>query len=75
MERRINVAALLKGCPKGFELYSPMYGVGKLVDVDVSDEFAPIIVDFGTPFLDENVGFMDDGRWCPEGEVMLFPSE
>ena len=37
MERRINVAALLKGCPKGFELYSPMYGVGKLVDVDVSD--------------------------------------
>jgi len=75
MERRINVAALLKGCPKGFELYSPMYGVGKLVDVDVSDEFAPIIVDFGTPYLDENVGFMDDGRWCPEGEVMLFPSE
>lgn len=26
MENKINIAELLKGCPKGMELYSPIFG-------------------------------------------------
>lgn len=32
--KKINIAELLRGCPKGMELYSPLCGDCKLYDVN-----------------------------------------
>lgn len=74
MEERINVAALLKNCPKGFELYCPMYGVAYFEGMN-EDSTHPIRISFDEMLEDEIMWFMDDGRLSEFGEVMLFPSK
>lgn len=63
---KINVAELLKNCPQGMELYSPIYGVGVLTKV--TDR---IHVKFPK---EHNVKcFRLDGKVSEDGEIMLYP--
>ena len=70
MENKINIAELLKDCPKGMELYSPLFGDCKFVKVH--DYEAEIIVELETG---ATVSFLTDGRYYdyPNAECILFP--
>lgn len=66
MENKINITEILKDCPQGMELYSPIYGLGKLTKV--TDR---IHVKFPK---EHNVKcFRHDGKVSDDGEIMLFP--
>lgn len=66
MEQKINLVELLKDCPNGMELYSPIYGVGLLTKVTNR-----IHVKFPK---EHNVKcFRLDGKVSEDGEIMLFP--
>ena len=65
----MNLAKILKDCPKGMKLYSPIYG---------EVEFAEITVIRKCIVCNTNgctVYFNSDGTYCEDGECMLFPSE
>lgn len=70
MKKKINIAELLKDCPKGMELYSPLFGDCKFVKVH--DYEAEIIVELETG---ATVSFLTDGRYYdyPNAECILFP--
>ena len=64
----INIAEILWDCPKGMELYSPIFGKVYL------DEIRPhlAIVVTTDKYKEE---FLYDGRYGMSGECMLFPSK
>lgn len=69
--KKINIAELLKDCPTGMELYSPLFGNCTFVKVRDSDL---IVVK-----LENGVTrtFLSDGRYYdyPDAECILFPSK
>lgn len=70
----MNIAEILKDCPKGMKLYSPVYGEVEFVKVKYGESYAiHCIVKDGT--LDY---FTSDGcLYCdyPDAECVLFPSK
>lgn len=70
----MNIAEILKKCPKGMKLYSPVYGEVEFVKVKYGKSYAiHCITKDGS--LDY---FTSDGRfYCdfPDAECMLFPSK
>ncbi len=70
----MNIAEILKDCPKGTKLYSPLFGEVKLdyVTDDIEDPIHCVAIDGKVPL------FMSDGRYfggyC-DAECMLFPSK
>lgn len=73
MENKINIAEILKDCPKGMELYSPVYGTVGLLKV-ASNPVYPIMTDTS---IDRTGIFTSDGRLYenyPSAECLLFPS-
>ena len=69
----INIEEILKDCPEGTNLYSPLYGEGKLKEVD-SNLIHPIRI---TTNKGEEISFNSEGRYSadyPDAECMLFPS-
>lgn len=69
----INIEEILKDCPEGTNLYSPLYGEGKLKEVD-SNLIHPIRI---TTDKGEEISFNSEGRYSadyPDAECMLFPS-
>lgn len=75
MEETINVAEKLKDCPKGTELYSPIFGM--VYFEGIRDTGRAIIIDVTTSCNTE-VQFYSDGRYntyYSESEVTLFPSK
>lgn len=69
----INIEEILKDCPKGTNLYSPLFGEVKLKQVD-SNAIRPIRI---TTNIGEETSFNSEGRYSapyPEAECMLFPS-
>ena len=66
MNENLDLTKILKDCPKGTELYSPIYGLGILTKV--TDR---IHVKFPK---EHNVKcFRPDGKVSEDGEIMLFP--
>ena len=73
MENKINIAEILKDCPKGMELYSPVYGTVGLLKV-ASNPVYPIMT---ATSIDRTGIFTSDGRLYenyPSAECLLFPS-
>lgn len=73
MENNINIAEILKDCPKGMELYSPVYGTVGLLKV-ASNPVYPIMT---ATSIDRTGMFTSDGRLYknyPSAECLLFPS-
>lgn len=69
----INIEEILKDCPKGTNLYSPLFGEVKLKQVD-SNAIRPIRI---TTNIGEETSFNSEGQYSapyPEAECMLFPS-
>lgn len=68
MNNNINIAEILKGCPKGMKLYSPIFGEGTLEKID-NEISVTNTLGYWT--------FSKNGHTSsfPEsGEIMLFPS-
>lgn len=66
MNENLDLVKILKDCPKGIELYSPMYGLGILTKVTNR-----IHIKFPK---EHNVKcFRPDGKVSEDGEIMLFP--
>lgn len=73
MENKINIAEILKDCPKGMKLYSPIYGKIELWKV-YSDTVYPIMIATG---IDRRGEFTSDGKLYEKytsAECLLFPS-
>lgn len=65
----MNIANILKNCPKDMKLYTPIFGEVKFVEVyDTSNEIV-----CHTPI--GNVRFHSDGTYFKCGECVLFPSK
>lgn len=74
MNENLNLVEILKDCPKGTKLYSPIYEDVELVDVSQDYIPYPIIV----KLIDSvHEHFTKDGRMNTDysGECMLFPSK
>lgn len=73
MENKINIAEILKDCPKGMKLYSPIYGEIELLKVN-SNYTYPICITIG---YDSTGTLTSDGRLYEQyhsAECILFPS-
>ena len=69
MENKINIAELLKDCPKGTKLYSPLCGECRVIKVY---NYLGFDVINGT---DDVFNFSYDGRYNLMGECCIFPSK
>lgn len=75
MNEKVDLTKILKDCPKGTKLYSPVAGEVRLEKVLTKpDAKYPIVVCYGGYAI--GLSFMRDGRYCesPDGECLLFPS-
>lgn len=68
MEQKINIAELLKDCPKGTKLYSPYCGECELVCVTDNNGISIKCEHF------THICF-EDGAFLSNGECLLFPSK
>lgn len=74
MENKINIAEILKDCPKGMKLYSPIYGEVELSQICKDCYNFPIIVE---TVIGDSLSFAKDGRLYIkylDAECLLFPS-
>lgn len=74
MNKNINLAEILRDCPKGLRLYSPIYGDVMFTGIKKKGTVNPIIVrQFGKDYV---TTFTEDGRVLsiPDTECALFPS-
>lgn len=69
MEKNINIAELLKDCPKGTKLYSPLCGECELYDI--TNYSIKIKISDNDTLID----LFHDGTFCSNGECMLYPSK
>ena len=83
MNENLNLVEILKDCPSGTKLYSPVYGdveLEKVIQVEddflssIEDDIYPIKIKLNNNSLDN---FTKDGRMFVDysGECMLFPSK
>lgn len=73
MENKINIAEILKDCPKGMELYSPIYGKVELLEVDSNSEYSiKTVTSIGRPGSFTPYGRLYENY--PSAECLLFPS-
>lgn len=73
MNENLNLVEILKDCPKGTKLYSPLYGEVSFEGIDYDDKEYPITTKYNVQY----VSFAQNGRhdFCIENqECMLFPS-
>lgn len=68
----LNLAELLKDCPKGMKLYSPIFGD---VYLDKIRPHLAIVVTTDKEQGNLKEEFLYDGRYGMNGECMLFPSK
>ena len=76
MNENLNLAKILKDCPKGTKLYSTIYGDVELVRVYLDDDTYPIEIKIGEG-SDMICDITNDGRLLDDfpGECTLFPSK
>lgn len=67
MEKEINIAKILKDKPKGTKLYSPIFGEVKYDSV--------LLGDIKVLYSCTDRHFYMNGKFCMNGECLLFPSK
>ena len=74
MNENLNLVKILKDCPEGTELYSPVFGDVEFVKVFPGDEMYPIQIRLNNDLFED---LTKDGILFGEynGECMLFPSK
>lgn len=74
---KINIAEILRDCPKGTKLYSPLLGKCKFVEIGIDEGEDFIHVEYGLEDKKKCAVFSSDGRyfdWVKDTECLLFPS-
>ena len=66
----MNITEILKNCPKGMKLYSPIYGEMEFKEIIAHSGSIQCCTDKGKPHY-----FYPDGKYELEGECVLFPSK
>lgn len=75
MENKINIAEILRDCPKGTKLYSPLFGKCEYIGVDNSKY--PIAIKAQRTNSTVTQSFMKDGSYFEgfeDADTMIFPS-
>ena len=73
MNKNLNLALILKSCPKGTKLYSLIHGDVEFYAIDEHSAICPIVLKCG----DCLVPYSISGKYIPgyRGECVLFPSK
>ena len=72
MNENLNLVEILKDCPKGTKLYSPLAGEVYLRGIEFDNDY-PICV---KKFYEQRVFcFTKDGKYHKDGECMILPSK
>ena len=73
----INIAELLKDCPEGTKLYSPLFGEVKLkcANLNITEYPIAIIAKNGDSLLFDKYGRYFNSDRFPDAECLLFPSK
>ena len=77
MNENLNLVEILKDCPKGTKLYTPISGEVYLNRVYCNNDDYPIGVSCDISGNGIELSFSKDGRYyteCEDGECILFPS-
>lgn len=77
MNENLNLVEILKDCPKGTKLYTPISGEVYLNRVYCNNDDYPIDVCCDISGIGIELSFAKDGRYyteCEDGECILFPS-
>ena len=79
MNENLDLVEILKDCPKGTKLYSPIFGEVEFEEVN-DDNPNPIVVKVGLNLAEDEediIDFTSIGTWdyCFDGECLLFPSK
>ena len=74
MEKTLNLTKILKDAPKGTKLYSPLFGVLYLTEIEYGNGDYPIICENKDGYTKS---FTKEGKYeiDSEGECILFPSK
>lgn len=72
MNNKINIAEILKDCPKGTKLYTPLFGEVTFDSIDIDEKY-PIVV---YKLDGMKTSFNEEGHYTeyPNSECVLFPS-
>ena len=75
MNNNINIAEILRDCPKGMKLYSPVCGASKLKLINLGMDGVIIVV--GSISNGKSYAFNEDGSFtsASDAECLLFPSK
>ena len=73
MNENINLIEILKDCPKGTKLYSPLFGEVEFVKIDNDSDIYPIVINATGDYY----VFTQQGKfnYKKQGECVLFPSK
>lgn len=72
MNETLNLVEILKDCPKGTKLWSPLCGDCELFMIEHGEDF-PVVV--YVPAINRGIRFTEDGKYFKNGGVcVLFPS-
>ena len=69
MNEHLNLAEILKDCPKGTKLYTSLAGEVEFVEIDMDNDIVTISKTAGV------TSFNKTGRYYTSGECLLFPSK
>ena len=69
MNENINLCEILKDCPKGTKLWSPVWGRVTFETIDAFDDLVYILTHKGVHIT------LDNGKFDADGECIIFPSK
>ena len=69
MNENINLCEILKDCPKGTKLWSPVWGDITFETIDVFDGLVYVLKHKGVHIV------LDNGKFDADGECIIFPSK
>ena len=69
MNENINLCQILKDCPKGTKLWSPIWGDITFEKIDAFDGLVYVLKHKGVHII------LDNGKFDADGECIIFPSK
>lgn len=69
MNENINLCEILKDCPKGTKLWSPIWGDITFETIDAFDGLVYVLKHKGVHII------LDNGKFDADGECIIFPSK
>lgn len=70
MNENLNLCQILKDCPKGTKLWSPVWGRVTFETIDAFDDLVYVLTHKGV-----HITLDSDGKFDADGECIIFPSK